>query len=124
MIFWRWHPMYIDDVRDGFKPFILSTPPAYWRRPHPFPQDQRLLFFSKVRKFILKSYIVPNSTSYPVLGVVDYFAVPKGDDDIRPVFNGTTCGLNGVVWAPNFWLPRKPTLQLPICRHRSWGDVQ
>ena len=31
--------------------------------------------------------------------------MPKGEGDIRHVFNGTSCGLNTALWAPNFWLP-------------------
>ena len=34
-----------------------------------------------------------------------YFAVPKGDSDIRVVFDGTSCGLNESLWSPNFFLP-------------------
>ena len=34
-----------------------------------------------------------------------YFAVPKGDNDIRVVFDGTSCGLNEALWSPNFFLP-------------------
>ncbi len=29
----------------------------------------------------------------------------KGADNIRMVFNGTSCGLNDVLWAPHFGLP-------------------
>jgi hypothetical protein len=34
-----------------------------------------------------------------------YFAVPKGLDYIRIVYDGTASGLNEAVWAPSFWLP-------------------
>lgn len=34
-----------------------------------------------------------------------FFAVQKGEDDIRMVYNGTASGLNDVLWAPNFGLP-------------------
>lgn len=98
LIFWRWHPMYINAARDGFSPFLIQQPPVYLKRPHPFPDKERRLFFTKIIKFIEKSYIIPNSVRHPIISVVDYFAAPKGDSDIIPVFNGTTCGLN-------FWLP-------------------
>jgi hypothetical protein len=35
---------------------------------------------------------------------MDLFDVEKGSD-IRIVYNGTRCGLDEVLWAPNFWLP-------------------
>ncbi len=41
-----------------------------------------------------------------------YFLVPKGLDDIRMVYNGTSCGLNNVLWVPRFGLPTvKQTLR-------------
>ena len=29
----------------------------------------------------------------------------KGDSDIRMVYDGTKCGLNGSVWVPRFYMP-------------------
>jgi hypothetical protein len=39
-----------------------------------------------------------------VESLMEYFDVPKADA-IGLVYNGTGCGLNIRVWAPNFWLP-------------------
>ena len=39
-----------------------------------------------------------------------YFPVPKGADDIRVVFNETSCGLNNNVFASSFWLPMSNTM--------------
>ena len=50
------------------------------------------------RRFYLES-------SGHVSNLVNYFAVPKGDSDIRVVFDGSSCGLNDTLWAPNFFLP-------------------
>jgi hypothetical protein len=36
---------------------------------------------------------------------MDFFEVNEGLTDIRMVYNGTSCGLNDTLWAPNFWLP-------------------
>ncbi len=36
--------------------------------------------------------------------VLDVFTVPKADD-IRPVYNGASSGLNDAIWAPWFGLP-------------------
>ena len=41
---------------------------------------------------------------------IDTFHIPKGDDDIRMVLNGTSCGLTMVVFAPNEWLPYSPII--------------
>jgi hypothetical protein len=47
-----------------------------------------------------------------VVGGTHYFCVDKGADDIRMVYNGTSCGLKDVLWAPRFGLPTsKQTLR-------------
>ena len=38
-------------------------------------------------------------------GAMTYFWVPKGDSDIRMVYDGTGCGLNDLIWAMHFGLP-------------------
>jgi hypothetical protein len=40
---------------------------------------------------------------------VDFFEVDK-DSDIRLFYNGTSCGLNNALWAPNFFLPTPATV--------------
>ena len=41
-----------------------------------------------------------------------FFSVDKGATDIRMVFNGTSCGLNEIIYAPHFGLPTvKETLR-------------
>ena len=42
-----------------------------------------------------------------MVSLTTYFDVPKGKDDIRMVYDGTKCGLNGAVWIPFFM----PTVQ-------------
>ena len=53
---------------------------------------------SKVRRLL---YVAPAK----VTSEIDVFCVPKGLDDIRLVYNGTSCGLNKILWAPWFSLP-------------------
>jgi hypothetical protein len=48
----------------------------------------------------------------PVVSGTHYFSVPKGLDNIRMVYNGTSCGLNDVLRTPCFSLPTvKQTLR-------------
>ena len=76
---------------------------------------QVALKIGDVRK---KHYITPISKT---VSDVDYFGVPKGigpDEtilDIRLVYNGTSCGLNEAVWAPNFWLPTADKAIRQLC---------
>jgi hypothetical protein len=55
-----------------------------------------------------QGYISPGQVS----GEMHYFCVDKGFDNIRMVYNGTSCGLNNALWAPRFGLPAfKQTLR-------------
>jgi hypothetical protein len=45
-----------------------------------------------------------------VVSLASFFGAPKGDDDIRMVYNGTKSGLNDAAWVPSFWLPTATTL--------------
>ncbi len=48
-----------------------------------------------------RRYIIPGT----VRSLTSLFSVPKGDTDIRLVYDGTKSGLNRAVWAPWFPLP-------------------
>jgi hypothetical protein len=52
----------------------------------------------KVRKL---DYIRPGE----VISGTHFFCVDKGETDIRMVYNGTSCGLNDILYAPHFGLP-------------------
>ncbi|CAJ1943751.1 unnamed protein product [Cylindrotheca closterium] len=40
-----------------------------------------------------------------VVSLTSFFAVQKGDNDIRMVYDGTKSGLNDAMWVPRFGLP-------------------
>jgi hypothetical protein len=61
---------------------------------------------SKLDKFQKRGYVVPGQ----VESLTSFFAVPKGEDDIRMVFDGTDSGLNDSIWVPRFPLPTMVTL--------------
>lgn len=48
-----------------------------------------------------RGYIAPGV----VLSLTHYFYIPKGDNDIRMVYNGTLCGLNNCLFSLHFGLP-------------------
>ena len=60
-------------------------------------------------KFIQRGYLQITSPN-KIKSFIDYFAVKKGESDIRVVFNGTSCGFNSAIWAPNFWLPMSSSM--------------
>lgn len=121
LFFWRWPEESRDWARDGHPIFLFDTPPAY-RKPQPLEPDpdihQRVK--EKLEKFIAREYISQDGW---VTGLVSYFTVPKGDSDVRVVFDGTKSGLNGVIWAPTFGLPTVDSL-LPLVEPGTWqGDI-
>ena len=61
--------------------------------------NKREMIQSKVDKIRLTQYI----DSGLVVSSIDVFDIPKGEDDIQLVYNGTSCGLNDVLWVP--WSP-------------------
>jgi hypothetical protein len=62
------------------------------------------LIVPKIQLILDRGYVQPG----PIQSFIDYFDVPKADD-ILLVYNGSSCGLNKSLWAPNFWLPTART---------------
>jgi hypothetical protein len=84
--------------------YITSKLPLNQRPSRPPSTDKRKMILDKITKVLQRGYVViPSALNY-IKSLIDYFEVPK-DDDIRLVYNGTSCGLNEVLYAPNFWLP-------------------
>jgi len=58
-----------------------------------------------------------------VKSLTSYFLQPKGEDDVRLVYDATRSGLNKQLWAPSFHLPTSTTLCRTMC-DKSWiGDM-
>jgi hypothetical protein len=102
LFFWRWPKCHRKDARDGYWPYIQNTLLAY-KRPELFEKD--LEVHSKVREKLAmvwkKRYIVKRE----VKSLTSYFSLPKGDQDIRMVYDATKSTLNKCLQAPNFGLP-------------------
>ena len=64
-----------------------------------------------------RRYLLPSDSL--VKSYIKYFAVPKGDDDIRMVYDATANKLNEAVWVPTFWLPTIDSLVRAVCS-TSW----
>ena len=103
LFFWRWNGReQVKAARDGIKIFVASALPQQ-RRQKAARVDplQRTLVASKLDVMVRRDYL---ESGY-VANTVHFFAVPKGDSDIRVVFDGTSSGLNETLWAPKFFLP-------------------
>jgi len=118
--FWRWPREIQQCVRDGFPIYVESKLPTYKRRQIFHLSDRGLLQLKqKINKVIKRGYMEDGFVS----SLVSYFAVPKGEDDIRVVYDGTKCGLNEAVWAPNFYLPSVDSLLMMVSAKTWFSDL-
>jgi hypothetical protein len=106
-IYWRWPPEYQETIRDGLKIWFSGEKPQ-WTRAQRVEKDEKVKqkVIKKIAKVRKRQYISPGY----VRSLTDFFSVPKGDSDIRMVYNGTSSGLNDVLWVPSFPLPTVDSL--------------
>lgn len=107
LFFWRWKHWW-KSARDGERLFHEAPPPKWMGHSLPAPTEHyELLLRKKEEKLLHRRYLE--------LGFVDCvvprFGVPKGDDDIRLVWDASRNGINETLWAPSFWMPTFRTLQ-------------
>jgi hypothetical protein len=55
--------------------------------------------------------------------LISFFAVPKGTDDVRMVYDGTKSGLNTAIWVPRFPLPTVNTMLRAVGENTFMGDM-
>ena len=106
--FWRWSPEFQKQARDGVPIYWVPEALPTSRKSPSLGKDARVisLMKAKVLKVMLRGYLKIGL----VKSLINYFAVPKGDKDIRMVYDGTASGFNDAVWVPNFGLPTIETL--------------
>lgn len=100
--FWNWPAQYQESLRDGQPHFIVGEFGKFIK-PQRAPKTERdgELVRDKVLPVRMRRYIEEGL----VRSLTHYFYVAKGLEDIRMVYNGTSCGLNDIIWAPHFGLP-------------------
>ena len=103
LLFWRWNGREQSlAARDGMHIHTKGSLAKMKRRKAMrFEPSVKALVGGKIQTMLDRSYLETGS----VLSLLHYFAVPKGDSDIRVVYDGTFSGLNDSLWAPNFFLP-------------------
>jgi hypothetical protein len=130
LFFWRWSEGNLRRfARDGMEIYITAKLPLNQRPARAPAPEKRKMSLDKIIKVLKRGYVVMPKKLSAIKSLIDYFEVPK-DDDIGLVYNGTSCGLNEVLFAPNCWLPT-PALAARVLgygyvlhgRHRSWGNV-
>ena len=119
--FWRWQPEIHKEVRDGSPLFVHWDLLPSFKRKQTMPKDPSTfdMVLDKISKVRSRRYIAAGL----VLSLTSFFPVPKGDDDIRMVYDLTACGLNAALWAPSFWMPTITDV-LDCATATSWfGDI-
>ena len=110
LIFWRWN-CFMKEARDGFKICIkghnLQRSSKKVLKSSP-PSDRRLksLYLDKLQRVVDVGYLESGYVRWDIR----LFGVPKGEEDIRIVYDGTSSGINDEVWAPSFFLPSSVSL--------------
>ncbi|KAI2494742.1 hypothetical protein MHU86_19779 [Fragilaria crotonensis] len=105
LLFWRWNGVeQIAAARDGMRIHVQSSLPIGRKRMKrvKLSLESKKLVGEKIEGMQKRFYL--EATGH-VSNSLSYFAVPKGEADIRVVFDGSACGLNETLWAPNFFLP-------------------
>ena len=115
--FWRRQPEVLQkDIRDGSTLFVIKDKLPRFHKSQQLPADKVV---EKIQKVRLRGYIAAGL----VISLTSFFQVPKGEDDIRMVYDATACGLNDALWAPGFWMPTIINM-LDCATSDSWfGDV-
>ena len=108
--FWEWSPEYQDFLHRGIPVWLKGSMERSerWRKPQPRPApEEKSKIEEKLKGFIDKDYLRLDSD---VDALISFFVVPKGDSDIRVVFDATKSGLNSHLEAPWFPLPTGDSL--------------
>jgi len=96
-------------ARDGVPIYFeLPGPTTKGAQPQIADPGLRARTRDKIAKVLRRRYL--RSPVSPIKLNIKYFAVPKGEADVRMVYDATANGLNECVWSPPFWLPTLNTL--------------
>ena len=99
--FWKWNPDYQLSIRDGVPPWLEKSPEK-WVQPQMFDKKNQAQVTAKLYKVWKKRRYL--ETGF-VRNLTRFFAVPKGETDIRMVYDSTVAKLNDCLWAPWFAMP-------------------
>jgi hypothetical protein len=121
--FWNWPNEFQELIRDGLPP-RFTGPLLVFRKLQQANKDPASHGHEKSKLQKARDWGYIAATKDTILSLMSFFSVPKvtmyneetGEDDvldIQMVYNGSSCGLNQVLWAPWFGLPmREQMLQM------------
>ena len=121
LIFWRWNGLEQQRNAHFGQPIRVAAPlPSNKRPQRPPAPDSVPRVAAKLAKVLHRGYF---DQGQPIQSLTDFSDVPKGDSDIRMVYNGTSSGLNDALWAPNFWLPTAESSLRLLTSESYCGDM-
>ena len=105
-------------ARDGVPVFFEEEGPTSMEpQPPIYDKEKRRKIREKIDKVLHRRYML--CTGVDIKSLIRYFGVPKGESDIRIVYDGTANHLNSKIWVPSFWLPTVDTLIRALDKN-SW----
>jgi hypothetical protein len=116
----KWPGWYQAVIRDGL-PVWFREAPKPWTRPQQpgRSQAEHEQIKGKLGKVRDRRYIAGGDVTL----LTSFFAVPKGIDDVRMVYDRTRSGLNDVIWVPRCPLPTVNTMLRAVDAHSFMGDL-
>ncbi len=120
LIFWRW-PLNQQKIAMSGHPIWVKSPLPNWRRPQRQEKDDTIKgqVCKKLQLVRSRRYVSPGQ----VVSLTSYFSVPKGEGDIRMVYDATKSGLNSCLWVPSFALPGAEVLIRAMDENSWMGDL-
>jgi len=118
LVHFRFPPRYREMARDGVEVFFEKPGPTT-HDAQPSINDPRMREMAKEKTFkvVKRRYLL--TLGNKAKSMIKYFAVPKGEDNIRMVYDATANHLNECVWVPSFWLPTIDLLLRTLNKY-SW----
>jgi hypothetical protein len=100
-VHWKWLPWYQPTIQFGL-PVWLRELPTQWRQAQPddkTPQEH-VRIVDKLDTVQKRRYNLEPGEA--VFSLTSFIAIPKGENDIRMINDGTQSGLNENIWVPQF----------------------
>ena len=126
VFFWRWPPKYMRDLAIGVPPCWTGMPKQQIVRQGGLGDENTIKRIAeKIDDVRAKKYVGEDGDWKATM---NYFAVPKGEDDVQMVYDGTKSGLNDCLYAPWFPLPDAEVLVRTLdtgywCVDNDYGEM-
>ena len=100
IFFWRWPEDYQDIVREGLAPMFDGDPPNNLEFQPPYKDnDVKAKVKEKLQRVLDRGYVKITDIKF-VEALMYMFHVPKGESDIRMMYDATKSRLNESLFAP------------------------